>query len=294
MILSPLSRPRWINRHYIRFNSIEEIPEEVFSRISENLKDKHPDRPAISICVIGYNEEKLILSCLSSLSEQKSDLPIEIIVSNNNSSDRMQELIDRVGAKSVIEKRQGVGWARQAALELAKGEYILNADADVIYPPTWADEFVKGLNKPGVAAVFSVDSYIPDAKRGRISLAGYEFLRDVSLYLRSFKRPELNVGAGSFGFRREHGLQIGWRTHIKRGEDGAMAYALKQFGKISFLHNSRAQVWSTTRSLEQTHKSLGSLVLTRLRKESGRIKAYFVPEKNGYKDRDSNLIKKPD
>jgi len=284
------SVPEWVKRNLVRFEKIEDIPEEVFTRISGNLKDKQPDNPVISICVIGYNEEKSILSCLSSLSTQQSSYPIEIIVSNNNSTDRMQELIDRVGAKSVFEKRQGAGWARQAAMEISKGKYILNADADVIFPPTWADEFVKNLQKPGVAAVFSVDSYIPDTKRGRLSLAFYEFSRDISIYLRGVNRPELAVGGGSFGFKAEYGRKINWRTDIKRGDDGSMAFSLKQFGKIKFLNNSRSRIWAIPRSLENKG-NLFLLVLIRLGKEFKRIREYLTTEKVGYKDRDSNMVK---
>jgi glycosyltransferase involved in cell wall biosynthesis len=286
-----LSMPDWVKKHYITFDKIEDIPESTFTRIAANLKKLQSSNPVISICVIGYNEEKCVLNCLSSLSEQKSKYPIEIIVSNNNSKDRMQELLDRVSAFSVIETRQGVGWARQAGLDLAKGRFVLNADADVIYPPTWADEFVKYLEKPDISGVFSVDSYIPDNQRSRLNLAFYEFSRDISIYLRGFNRPELNVGGGSFGFRTAEARSIGWKTNIKRGEDGSMAFSLKKFGKIKFVNNRRARIWSTTRSL-QNQGNLVTLVFIRLGKELKRLREYFVPEKVGYKDRDSNLINK--
>jgi glycosyltransferase involved in cell wall biosynthesis len=282
--------PEWVRKSLVTFNKIEDIPDEVFDEIARNLKDKKSENPVISICVIGYNEEKMILSCLSSLSRQVSQYPMEIIVSNNNSKDRMQELLDRVGVKSVIETRQGTGWARQAALDLAKGEFILNADADVLFPPTWADEFVRCLKKPGVAGVFSVDSYIPDRKKGRFSLAFYEFSRDISIHLRRINRPELAVGGGSFGFRAEHGRQINWRTNIKRGDDGSMAFSLKKFGKIMFLNNSKARIWSTPRSLED-YNNLFALVFVRFGKEFRRFRELIRPEKVGYKDRDSNLMK---
>lgn len=282
--------PEWVRSNLVIFDKIEDIPDKVFDVISENLKDKKSENPVISICVIGYNEEKMILSCLSSLSRQQCSYPMEIIVANNNSKDRMQELLDRVGVKSVLETRQGAGWARQAALELAKGEYILNADADVLFPPTWADEFVKCLKKPGIAAVFSVDSYVPDTKKGRFSLAFYEFSRDISIHLRRINRPELAVGGGSFGFRAEHGKQINWRTNIKRGDDGSMAFSLKKYGKIKFLNNPRTRIWATTRSLED-YNNLFYLVFIRLGKEFKRFREYLKPEKVGYKDRESNLMK---
>ena len=79
--------------------------------------------------------------------------------------------------------------------------------------------------------MYSVDSYIPTSKN-RITLAVYEFIRDCSLVLRRVNRPELSVGGGSFGIPMDRAREIGWYTRIKRGEDGSMAFALKQFGKI--------------------------------------------------------------
>ncbi len=70
-----------------------------------------------------------------------------------------------------------------------------------------------------------------------------------------------------------------------------MAFSLKKFGKIRFINNSRARIWSTTRSL-QDQGNLVTLVFKRLGKEFKRLREYFVAEKVGYKDRDSNLINK--
>jgi len=282
--------PEWVQTSLIRFDKIEDIPEEIFDEISNNLKDKKPDNPVATICVIAHNEEKMILSCLSSLARQKASFPIEIIVTNNNSTDRTQELLDRVGVKSVIETRQGFGWARNAGLEMAKGDYILNADSDALFPPTWAEEFVKCLKKPGVSAVFSIDSYIPDNKKRRLSLAFYEFSRDISINLRMINRPELAVAGGSFGFRAEFGKEFKWRTNIKRGEDGSMAFALKKFGKIRFLNIKKTRTWTTTRSLENVN-NIFFLVLLRLKKDFKRFLEYLKPERVGYKDRESNIMK---
>ncbi len=138
-----------------------------------------------------------------------------------------------------------------------------------------------------------MDSYIPDEKRKRLGLLFYELSRDISHLFKKFNRPELNVGGGSFGFRIDRGREFGWQTHIKRGEDGAMAYALKKFGKIVLINNNRARVWSTTRSLEG-QGSLFDIVIQRIKKETSRINEYFKPERTGYKDRESNLIKPDD
>jgi glycosyltransferase involved in cell wall biosynthesis len=285
-----LTVPSWVRKDYLSVRDVGDIPEEFIQRVKKDLEQKKPAEPVISIGVIAYNEEKMILSCLSSLASQQSRYPIEIIVSNNNSKDRTQEMLDRAGAISVVETSQGVGFARQAAMDKARGKYMLCADADALYPPTWADTFVRYLEKPGISAVYSVDSYIPDGTRNRFSLLFYELLRDFSLFMKGFNRPELNVGGGSFGFRTDEGRSIGWHTGIRRGEDGAMAFALKKFGKIKFIVSRKARIWTTTRSLEGKG-SLLTLVLNRAVKEVKRIHEYFRPEKTGYKDRDENLIK---
>ncbi|HQF28941.1 MAG TPA: glycosyltransferase, partial [Bacteroidia bacterium] len=122
--------PSWVKKHYLEFNSIDEVPQEVFDRIRKGFERLHTDTPLVSIVVIAYNEEKTILKSLSSLSELASKYPVEVIVSNNNSKDRTQEILDRCGVKSVFQPLQGVGFARDAGLQIAKGVYHLCADAD--------------------------------------------------------------------------------------------------------------------------------------------------------------------
>jgi glycosyltransferase involved in cell wall biosynthesis len=242
-----------------------------------------------TIGVIAFNEQSTILSCLASLAEQKTSFPLRIVVSNNNSTDQTQKLLDRCGALSVLETRQGIGFARQAAMDLGRGKYYLCADADCMYPPTWAEEFVRTLQQPGVSAVYSVDSYIPTSKN-RITLAVYEFIRDCSLVLRRVNRPELSVGGGSFGIPMDRAREIGWYTRIKRGEDGSMAFALKQFGKIRYINSSRSRIWTTSRSLDH-QGSLLAMVGEKIRKEFKRFHVYLVPTRTGYKDREENIIR---
>ncbi len=281
--------PEWVKRNLVRFDNIDDIPEEVFERIRAGLKDKKAEDAFLTIGVIAYNEEKNILSCLSSLAEQETAFPIRVIVSNNNSTDRTQELLDRCGAFSVLATSQGIGHARQAAMDLGKGKYYLCTDADCLYPPTWASEFAKAFEKEGVSAVYSVDSYIPTNNKGRLTLAVYEIIRDFSLILRRINRPELSVGGGSFGIPMELGRKIGWYTRVKRGEDGSMAYALTQHGKIAFINTRRSRIWTTTRSLDDQGNLFG-MIGRKIAKESKRIQIYFTPAKKGYRDKEDNLL----
>jgi len=289
MIIS-LTVPSWVRKHYHPVTDIHDIPDAFIQEIRKNLADKSSDHPVISIGIIAYNEEQNILSCVSSLATQKSRYPIEIIISNNNSTDHTQELLDRVGVRSVFQPKQGAGYARKAIMDVAKGRFLLNGDSDSLYPPTWADEMVKYLEKKGISGVYSMDSYMPDGNRNRLGLSIFEVFRDISQILKGINRPELSVGGSSFGFYLEDGSKIGWNTNIKRGEDGAMAFALKKIGKLKFINTRRARVWTTTRSLRDKG-NLFIIIFQRIKKESSRITEYFKPEKKGYADRDENLIK---
>lgn len=93
--------------------------------------------PLISVIIPVYNGEKYIAKCIESLLEQTlSD--IEVIVINDGSQDRTLSIINQYSQKDprvkVIDKvNEGVSVARNAALSIAKGEWIAFSDADDFY-----------------------------------------------------------------------------------------------------------------------------------------------------------------
>lgn len=92
------------------------------------------DKPLISIVVPVYNAEKYLDKCLSSLTSQ-SYKNIEIICVNDGSKDSSLNILKEYQEKNdrvvVIDKaNEGVSVARNVALDIAKGEYILFVDSD--------------------------------------------------------------------------------------------------------------------------------------------------------------------
>lgn len=271
------------------YYSVDEIPDEVFKKISKGFKDQRFNNPIVSVVIIAYNEEMKILRSLSSLSALKSKYPLEVIVVNNNSTDRTQEIIDKCGAKSVFQKKQGVGHARQAGLDDAKGIFHLCGDADTIYPPNYVNDMIKHLKEPGVSAVFGHVSFVPDGKKTRLKLGIYEFFKDMVVILKAINRPELSLGGASFGFYTALGRKIGWRTDIKRGEDGSMALELKKYGKIKRISLFNARIWTTARTLENDGNYF-SMILKRVIRELMRLKEYFTVQKGEYDLKEENVI----
>ncbi len=270
--------PAWVKRHYITYNSVDEIPNETIERIRKGFENQRTDQPMVSIIVIAYNEEKTILKSLSSLSELKSRYPIEVIVSNNNSSDRTQEILDKCGVKSVFQPLQGVGFARDAGMQIAKGKYHLCADADSIYPASWVDEMVAPLEKGEAICTYGRVSFLPDGNKSRLSLSIYEVFKDIAIGMRSIKRPELVAGGASLAFFTRMGKQIGWRTDVKRGEDGQMVLAIKRFGYVKMVKSGDSRIWTTARTLDRDGNFL-QMITKRLKRELSRLHFYFTTSK---------------
>ena len=100
-----------------------------------NIGHKKCENPKISIIIPVYNVEKYIRQALSSVVNQTLD-DLEIIVVNDCSPDNSMLIVEefaRNDGRFVIinqEKNQGQGVARNRALDIARGEYIMFLDPD--------------------------------------------------------------------------------------------------------------------------------------------------------------------
>jgi len=122
-------------------------------------------------------------------------------------------------------------------------------------------------------------------------MAGYEFLRNLHLSMLSVNSPERAVRGLAFAHLTEPAKQIGYRTNIRRGEDGAMAYELKNYGKVRFVKSKRARVITSTATLK-SDGSISKALFLRLIQAVRGIRKYFVKTKGKLEDQPSNLIDK--
>jgi glycosyltransferase involved in cell wall biosynthesis len=211
--------------------------------------------PEISIIIPAYNEAENIVATLASLCNNKINLPTEIIVVNNNSTDKTEELVKLCGVKCITETKQGITEARNAGLREAKGGIILNADADTIYPKNWIQEMTNPLveNKE-IAITYGRFSFIPTSKPGRVFYYFYEIMADFTRFYNNFKKDKaVNVYGFNSAFRRLQGLQVdGFNHPAGTNEDGFLALKLSErgFGKIHRVKNTRAIVWTTDRRIQ--------------------------------------------
>lgn len=281
---------KWYSKYlYTQNKSLAEIDEQKIDLIRQNIANLQSNTPLVTVSVIAFNEEKRLLSCLWSLSEMKCKFPVEIIGVNNNSTDRTEDVFKITGTTYYNEKKPGCGHARACGLQHAKGKYHINIDADTMYPPYYIQTMIEALEKENIVGVNSSWGYIPDKNHSWLSIKLYEFTRDIYLYLQSFKRPELSVRGMVFGYRTNEAKKVGIRTDIIRGEDGSLALALKKYGKIKFIHSSKAKAITGYGTVSADGTFFNSFKIRALKgiKNMGG----FFSSKKTYKDNKNNLIK---
>jgi glycosyltransferase involved in cell wall biosynthesis len=84
----------------------------------------------VSIVVPAFNEEKLLAATLASIREAAGGLDAELIVCDNNSTDRTAEIARQAGAKVVFEPVNQISRARNAGAAAASGDWLVFVDAD--------------------------------------------------------------------------------------------------------------------------------------------------------------------
>jgi glycosyltransferase involved in cell wall biosynthesis len=272
-----LRNPDFINQFTFPYKRFDEIPPAVFEGINRDLDKLQQGKPVVSILIAAWNEEVNILSSVASMAKMKTKIPLEIIVINNNSTDKTQDTIDSLHVKGLFEKVQGCGAARQLGQENAAGKYILLADADCIYPDCWVDEMIKVLSQKDVVCVYGRYSFISEPGFPRWKLSLLEMMKDVIADFRHINRPYFNTYGISMGFIKELGLKVGFIKTTFWGDDGQMCLGLMKYGKVKQVRSNKARAWTGTRSLQRDGNFYDALK-KRLIKEAKRFLGNFNPQ----------------
>lgn len=98
----------------------------------------------ISVIICTYDRADLLERTMRSLLAQEDAPPLEVIVVDNNSSDRTQSLLAEwrrrgtLALQCIVEKAQGLSHARNAGIGAARGGLVAFVDDDVVLPEGWA------------------------------------------------------------------------------------------------------------------------------------------------------------
>lgn len=124
--------------------------------------------PKLSVILATRNEEANIGRCLESV----KGIADEIIVLDEYSEDKTVEISKRHGAKVFLEPHHdNFHITKQKALEKAKGDWILQLDADEVVTPKLGDEIlevVNGTHIPKINKLFERHQTLINARDGII------------------------------------------------------------------------------------------------------------------------------
>lgn len=114
-----------------------------------------PHQMSVSIIVPTFDRPDDLRECLFSLMSQQSLREREIIVVDNDpeSGKTLHVVSEFPEVKLVSEWRQGVSYARNAAIAASSGDICVFVDDDTVAPPDWLEKLIAPLSRDGVVAV---------------------------------------------------------------------------------------------------------------------------------------------
>jgi glycosyltransferase involved in cell wall biosynthesis len=129
--------------------------------------------PLLSVVVIVHNEEEHLGACLASIRE----IADEIVVLDDGSTDATVSVAEQHGARVAVRPFDDFGRQKQAALELATGDWMLSIDADERVTPALAREIAQVVRRENAADAYWLRrTMVYLGKRLRYGGAGSEWI----------------------------------------------------------------------------------------------------------------------
>tara|TARA_B100000965_G_C19575658_1_gene751219 strand:+ start:110 stop:799 length:690 start_codon:yes stop_codon:yes gene_type:complete len=123
----------------------------------------------ISIIIPVYNEEKYILDVLNRINNQRKNIDLEVIISDDASNDKTIEIIKQNNNlyEKLVENEvnKGKGSAIISALEYVTGDYVLIQDADLEYDPKDYIKLIEPIKEFNADVVYGSRFKGSEAKR---------------------------------------------------------------------------------------------------------------------------------
>ncbi len=195
----------------------------------------------LAFVIPAYNEEALIGKCVESvLAEVKrSGRTVDVVVVNNNSTDRTAEVAGSYpGVRVIDEKQKGLVSARDGGFKATTAELVANIDADTIVPVGWLDTVFAEFDKDEKLVCLSGPYIYYDLSDWNRFLVSMFYGLTYLIYL--VNRFVLRVGSvvqgGNFVFRRDAWERVGgYNREIKfYGEDTDVAVRLSKVGGVKW------------------------------------------------------------
>lgn len=187
----------------------------------------------LSIIIPAYNEQRYIGKCLDSIARQ-SQMPLEVFVVDNNSTDKTVEIAQKYPFVRVLhEKRQHQVYAQAKGFNKAKGDILGRIDADSILPKDWVQRIVAAFagNAKLVAVTGGAEPYdVPLKTAGSAIFHGY-------IYLAGLIGGQRMLWGANCALTRDSWQKIKGKVFMRPDvwEDYDMSFCLRDLGQIGYI-----------------------------------------------------------
>jgi glycosyltransferase involved in cell wall biosynthesis len=187
--------------------------------------------PFVSVVIPAYNEEKYIEKTLQCIAKQTYK-HFEIIVVDNNSTDRTPAIAKQYGATVLQEQKQGHVFALNSGMSHAKGDIIAVTDADTIPPPSWLATIVNALTDDEVIGVTGSAIVSTGSQSANRLLSGlYSMFMTGHMLL---GKPHMN--GFSFAVKKKYFSKVGGLDlNYQISSDVDLGIRLNKLGKVLFV-----------------------------------------------------------
>lgn len=201
--------------------------------------------PQVSIVVPTWNEAAGIEAFLRQFERQT--LPrseFEIVVVDGGSTDGTREIAARHADQVFVQRRKGIGGARNDGVDAASGAIIATTDADCLVPSDWLAVIRERFEDTAVVAAVGPDSPLEGGWKPRLV---YFFLRG---FIRAMALAGLHTTGGTnTAVRREAFLRVGGYRGLPHSDDVDLGFRLRRLGRI--VYDPRLHVRLSVRRLEK-------------------------------------------
>lgn len=188
-------------------------------------------RELVSVVITTKNEELNIENCLKSIKYQTYD-NIEIIVVDNQSSDKTKEIAKKYTKKVFNKGPERSAQRNYGMIEKSKGKYVMFLDADMILSPSVVKICINYMKKGFVAL------HIPEIVLGK------KFFSKVRRFERTFYNGTVIDGARFF-LKSAFVKVKGFDEKLNGPEDWDIDKKIKQMGEIGLIEEKEnIENWS--------------------------------------------------
>ena len=137
--------------------------------------------PTVSIVIPVYNQFHYTYACLRSIAQHSGDIPYEVLIANDCSTDLTTRLEEIVGGVKVITNEKNLRFLRNCnhAAKEAKGKYILFLNNDTQVQPNWLHPLIDLIESDEAIGMVGSKLIYPD---GRLQEAGGILWKDASAW----------------------------------------------------------------------------------------------------------------